>query len=476
MDFKKSKRLLAWAAAVYWVFVLGIYIIAYPQFRYAPVTGEKLVADTVVGEVVDGQEYRQTLVAPCDVIEQISIKTSTYERENSGTLEITVQTVKGIVLAEITADIAEFTNNEYDTIPLQAPIEVGAGEKLVFVIRPHGCKNGDTITIYASGSITANKATEDHLLNGEQARGTLCIQMSGHSERSFYITYLVIVAALFALLAAYALWCWKRARSGKPNLMSAAFTLFSKYSFLLKQLVSRDFKQKYKRSKLGMAWSVMNPLLTMTVQYVVFSTLFKSGIPNYPVYLLTGIVFFSFFNESVNSAMMAIIANASLIKKVYMPRYIFPVSRVVTSLLNFGMALIPLALIVVITRVPIRASVLLLVFDILCFLLFIVGLALLLSTVVTFFQDVLHLWGVLCMIWQYLTPIFYPETIIPVQVLAIYRLNPLYQFITFARTCIIDGISPAPQAYFLCLLYGVGMLVLGAAIFKKYQNEFVFRI
>ena len=187
-------------------------------------------------------------------------------------------------------------------------------------------------------------------------------------------------------------------------------------------------------------------------------------------------MFFSFFNESVNSAMISIIGNASLIKKVYMPRYIYPISRVITSLVNFGLALIPLMLIALITKTPIRASMLLLVFDILCFLIFIVGISLLLSTIVTFFQDVLHLWSVLIMIWQYLTPIFYPESIIPEKFVTIYRLNPLYQFISFARTCIIEGISPEPQAYFLCILYAGGMLALGATVFKKYQNEFVFRL
>ena len=244
----------------------------------------------------------------------------------------------------------------------------------------------------------------------------------------------------------------------------------------MKQLVARDFKLKYRRSSLGMAWSVMNPLLTMTVQYVVFSTIFKSNIPNYPVYLLTGIVFFAFFNEAVNLGMTSIIGNAALIKKVYMPRYIYPISRLITSLVNFALALIPLFLIVIVTKVPIRFSMLLLVFDIACFLVFTIGITLLLSTIVTFFPDVLHLWSVVSMMWQYLTPIFYPETIIPERFIGIYRLNPLYQYITFARTCIIDGISPAPQAYFWCLFFSLGMLLVGGAVFKKYQERFVFHL
>lgn len=476
MDLKKSKRVLVYLAVIYWIFAVGIYAIAYPQFRYSPVTGTKLAADSVVGEVVDGQVYIQHMISPCDVIERVELMTGNYDRENTGTFVITLLNAEGTVLTETTVPVAEFANNEYDAIPLEHSVEIGAGEDIVFRITPQGCTQGDAITVYVSGSMTSQKDTQNHFLNGEEARGTLCIRLSGYNNLMFYRTYLFLVSGVFVLLAGYAARCWKQAKEGKGNLLVTVCVVFSRYSFLLKQLVARDFKMKYKRSTLGMAWSVMNPLLTMVVQYVVFSTLFKSGIPNYPVYLLTGIVFFSFFNEAVHLGMTSIIGNAGLIKKVYMPKYIYPLSRIITSLVNFALALLPLCLIIVVTKVPLRPSMLLLVFDIACFLMFIVGIALLLSTVVTFFQDALHLWGVVCMIWQYLTPIFYPETIIPERFLGIYRLNPLYQFITFARTCIIDGISPAPESYFMCLGMAAGMLAIGAWVFKKYQNEFAFHL
>ena len=476
MDFNKSKRLLTYLAAIYWFFAIGIYAVAYQQFRYSPVTGEKLAADSIVGEVVDGQSYSQSLISPCDVIKRIDLMTGNYDRENTGSLAITVLNSEGTVLAETVVPVLQFTNNEYDTVPLEKPLVIGAGEKIIVRIEPQDCSSGNTITLYLSGSMTSQKTTENHFLNGEEARGTLCIQLSGYNNLTFYITYLFLVSGIFVILAVYALYCWKQAQKGKKNLLVNLCVVYSRYGFLLKQLVTRDFKLKYRRSTLGMAWSVMNPLLTMTVQYVVFSTLFKSNIPNYPVYLLTGIVFFAFFNEAVNLGMTSIIGNAALIKKVYMPRYIYPVSRIITSLMNFALALIPLLLIVLVTNVPIRPSMLLLAFDILCFLMFIVGLTLLMSTIVTFFQDVLHLWGVVCMMWQYLTPIFYPETIIPEEFVGIYRLNPLYQYITFARICIIDGISPTPQSYFWCLFFAMGMLLIGAAVFKKYQDRFVFHL
>lgn len=476
MDFKKSKRLLIWMAVIYWIFAIGIYAISYQQFRYSPVSGEKLVADSIVGEILDGQEFRQTLIAPCDVIDHVEIMTGNYDRDNTGSFMFTVMDSEGAVLAEQAVPVAHFTNNAYSAIPFAEPIEAGAGETITFVITPQGCTSDDTITIYVAGSMVTEKSSANHLLNGEESRGTLCIQMNGYNNLTFYITYIVIVVVAFVLMAIYAAWCWKNALRGKSNPLVTVCTVYSRYSFLIKQLVSRDFKTKYKRSTLGMAWSVMNPLLTMSVQYVVFSTLFKSNIPYYPVYLLTGIVFFSFFNEAVSMGMTSIIGNAPLIKKVYMPKYIYPISRIISSLVNFGLALLPLLLVILITRVPVKASILLLIFDIACFLIFIIGITLLLAAATTFFQDIQFLWGVLCMIWQYLTPIFYPETIIDPKFLPIYRLNPLYQYVTFARTCIIDGISPEPKAYFLCLFFAAAMLAIGARVFKKHQDEFVFHL
>ena len=284
---------------------------------------------------------------------------------------------------------------------------------------------------------------------------------------------LLCAAAAFAAAFFYVIRCLRGIRRGQSNLLAGILTLFSRYGFLIRQLVARDFKTKYKRSALGMAWSIMNPMLTMAVQYLVFSTLFKNDIPNYLVYLLTGIVFFSFFNESLTLGMTAITGNASLIKKVYMPRYIYPLSRILSSMVNFLLALVPLFLVVIVTGTSLRPSLFLLLFDIGCLLVFIIGMTLLLSTAVVFFQDTLFLWNVACLMWQYLTPIFYPESIIPAAFLPVYRLNPLYQFITFARICIIDGISPPPGNYLGCLLSALGVLTLGIVVFKRYQDKFV---
>lgn len=467
MDLKKSKRLLLILAAIYWVFAVGIYLIAHEQFRYSAVAGDAPAAELVVGEIVDGVELRQNVAAPADLLSSIDIMAGTYNRENSGSMSITVLNAAGETLAQKTVDIAAFGNNKYTSVALDEQLAVTPGETLTLCLSTQGSYPDNAITIYAS------TAGEGYTLGGEEAVGALCIRLNGYDCLTFYKTYWVIVAAAFLVLGIYTMVCWKGAKQGKSNPVVSLCTVYSRYSFLIKQLVSRDFKTKYKRSALGMAWSFMNPLLTMSVQYIVFSTLFKSDIPNYPVYLLTGIVFFSFFNEAVTMGMTSITGNAALIKKVYMPKYIYPVSRIFSSLVNFAFALMPLFLVMLVTGTPFRPAAFLLVFDILCLLAFVIGMTLLLTTAMTFFQDTQFLWSVVSMMWQYLTPIFYPETIIPANFLPLYRLNPMYQFVSFARVCIAEGISPAPSAYFCCLFFGLAVLLLGIVVFKKHQNKFV---
>ena len=468
MDFKSMKRVLVILTAVFWLFAIGIYAIAHEQFRFSPAQGEAPGAEFAVGELIDGQVVTQKLVTPGDVLDSIEIIAGDYGRVNNGTLHISLMDDE-TVLAQVAADISTMKNGAYTAFEFDSRLEVNPGQELTLRMETEGCQPGNAITIYAGdrnlpGAYTHGEAEE---------MGTLCVRLNGANEIGFYKTYWVMIVSVFAVLAVWCAWELHRAKKGKNNLLLMLFYVYDHYTFLLKQLVARDFKTKYKRSALGMAWSFVNPLLTMSVQYVVFSTLFKSNIPNYPVYLLTGIVFFNFFNEAVTIGMMAITGNATLIKKVYMPKYIYPVSKVISSCVGFLCALAPLFLVMLITKTPFRVSMFLLVFDILCLLGFIIGLVLLLATAMTFFQDTQFLWGIACMMWQYMTPIFYPETIIPKVLLPYYRLNPMYQFVTFARTCLIEGVSPAPSSYFMCLASACVMLVFGVLVFRKQQNKFV---
>lgn len=171
------------------------------------------------------------------------------------------------------------------------------------------------------------------------------------------------------------------------HLIKKARAAYQKYWFLLTQLVSRDFKTKYKRSVLGVLWSMLNPLLTMGVQYIVFSELFRWDIDNFAVYLLIGTVMFNFFTESTGQALVSITGSASLITKVYVPTYIFPVSKVLSSCINLGFSTLALYAILLIQRVPLNIYHLLMPFGYLCLVAFAIGIGLILASMMVYFRD-----------------------------------------------------------------------------------------
>ncbi|MBQ8536809.1 MAG: ABC transporter permease [Clostridia bacterium] len=278
------------------------------------------------------------------------------------------------------------------------------------------------------------------------------------------------VLLIYVGLAVWLNWCRQR---GKRNIFFVAVEETKRYRFLMECLVSRDFNTKYRQSVLGVLWSFLNPLLTMVVQYIVFSTLFKSNIPNFVVYLLSGIVMFNFFSEASNMGMTSISSNASLINKVYVPKYIYPFSRVISSTVNLLIALIPLLATVIISGLPITKAFLLLPFPIICLVAFALGMSLLLATSNVFFRDTAFLWSVVIMMWNFLTPIFYPESIIPANLIQLYHMNPMYQFVYFVRCILMEGVTPQPVTYLYCIL-GAGVpLALGLWVFRKQQNKFI---
>lgn len=248
---------------------------------------------------------------------------------------------------------------------------------------------------------------------------------------------------------------------------------FKKYGFLLEQLVKRDFKVKYRRSYLGMVWSLLNPLLMMSVQYIVFSSIFKSSIPNFMVYLLAGITLFNFLSEATNNALISITGNAPLITKVYLPLYIFPIAKVISSSINLFLSMIPMLLMVALTGAPINIYTPLIFVNLFLALIFCIGLGFVLATMMTLFRDTQFLWSIVLLIWMYATPIFYPVSIIPAKYSFIFKLNPLYHFIDAARTILIKGVAPSPQSYLILIFISLTSFVLGGLFFVMNQDSFI---
>ena len=313
-------------------------------------------------------------------------------------------------------------------------------------------------------------------LDGKQLPGSLCIAVSGKDE-VWVGQHFWEIAAVFGLMlsAVYCVSAWRSSR-GKRDLFFSTALALKRYGFLMEQLVSRDFKVRYKRSLLGILWSFFNPLLTMLVQFVVFSQLFKSDIDNIAVYMLSGLIIFNFFTEAVGQALGSIVYNAPLITKVYVPKYIYPVTKVLFSAINFLISMVVLLIVIVVTGEAITKAFMLLPFLIACVLVFSAGFGMLLASLMVFFRDIQFLWGIFSMLWMYMTPLFYPETLIAEQFRWIFTMNPMYYYVKFMRSVVLDGISPEPRMYLVCAAFALGSLLFGGVIFKKTQNKFILNI
>lgn len=251
---------------------------------------------------------------------------------------------------------------------------------------------------------------------------------------------------------------------------------FMKYRDLLSELVRRDIKIKYRRSFLGILWSLLNPLLMMLVLSIVFSYLFKSRVKNFAVYLLTGQIIFAFLSEATSVAMQSIIGNSSLIKKVYIPKYIFPMAKTLSSFVNLIFSLMAIVIMLIVTKTKISWVILLFPVPLFYVLLFAMGVGLILAAYAVFFRDIIHLYGVLLMVWNYLTPIIYPEEIVPHKYQFLIRMNPLYYLIKEFRDIVLYAKLPSLGLNLTCMAIAIGTLGLGMFLFYRKQDQFILYI
>ena len=249
------------------------------------------------------------------------------------------------------------------------------------------------------------------------------------------------------------------------------------YKDLLYLLVERDIKLRYRRSVLGWVWSVLNPLLDMLVKVIVFSYLFSRNIPNYPVYLISGQLMYSFMRESSSAALRSIPDNAAMLKKIYVPKYIFTLSKINSAFVNLLYSLVALLVVMIFTRVRFTFWWFMIVIPIAELYVFCVGLGLFLAAANVFFRDIGNIWGVVTLAWMYLTPIFYDLDILsPAMRRWMPRLNPLYMYIRQIRDFILEG---SWARYMLTIRGGylaVLMLAFGLFVFTKTKDKFILYI
>lgn len=432
-----------------------------------------------VGNLFDaGHNVEQSFTPNCAILDSVTIW-PVFPGQPAGELKMELYQ-NGELLGEGIADISQMANYvPYAFTGLELSIE--KGQPVLARISANTEQDGEYFSLLYGSTMTVGGKYEveandiDGLVIGDvQTKGKLVMDSEGLLVHEKVMAVFWAVAAL-AIVAVdiYVVRLLYLRKEGKSNVVLRIVDEVRQYSYLISRLVSRNFNTKYRQSALGVLWSVLNPVFTMLVLYIVFSTLFQNNTENYIVYLFSGIVAWNFFTEAVSLGLESITGNASIINKVYVPRYIYPISNVISALINFLFAHIPLILLCLFTGIRITKAYLMLPLAIGLLFIFACGVAMLMATSNVFFRDTRFLWSIVSMMWMYLTPTFYTESIIPEAYISLYRCNPLYQFITVFRSLLIQGVVPQPEMLITASLMAVVTLALGIWTFSRNQNRFV---
>lgn len=298
--------------------------------------------------------------------------------------------------------------------------------------------------------------------------------------RRMTITYAVAIDMLnlvfMAFFIAIILGGLSFARRGALQAVKVRIAIFGKYADLLINLVRKDISIKYRRSILGILWSVLNPLMMMIVITSVFRNLFKVSIENFPMYYLTGSLLFNFMSEATSSSMGCILGAGGLIRKVYIPKYIFPLEKCLFALINALFSFAAVLIMIPVLHAPIHWTMLLFLVPMLFVLVFSIGVGFILSALTVFFRDINHLYSVWIIAWMYLTPIIYPVEILPKSMAAFMELNPMYHYVDYFRQLAIYGHIPGARETMICAVFSVSFFVLGLLVFKRTQDRFILYI
>ena len=249
-----------------------------------------------------------------------------------------------------------------------------------------------------------------------------------------------------------------------------------KHQFLFEELVKRDFTKKYKRTALGMAWSVLSPLMNLLIMWLVFSNFFGNNVDHYAIYLFAGQLVFSYFTDATNLGMNSLVGNAPIFSKVNVPKYLFLLSQNVSSLINFGLTLLIFFVFVAFDGIAFTWKFFLLVYPTVCLIVFNLGVGLILSALMVFFRDMQYLWGILTQLIMWLSAIFYTIDGYPYQTQCLFLANPIYLYIRYFRKIVIDSVIPTLQFHALGAFYALAVLGIGCYMYKRYNHEFLYYV
>ena len=249
---------------------------------------------------------------------------------------------------------------------------------------------------------------------------------------------------------------------------------YIKYNFLLAELVKRDFKKKYKRTVLGVLWSLLNPLLNLLVMSLVFIHFFGNDTPNFTIYVFSGLLVFNFFSESTNSGMSSLMANAGILTKVKIPKYLFLLSKNVSVVIGFLLTLAVYFLFVAFSDLQFSFNFILLIYPIITLTVFNIGVGLILSALFVFFKDVQYLYDIFTRLVMFMSAIFYPTEHMSPQIQQLFLINPIFAHIHYFRQIVLHGTIPSLQVHLIIGGYALMMFVIGGCIYKHYNHRFIY--
>lgn len=248
------------------------------------------------------------------------------------------------------------------------------------------------------------------------------------------------------------------------------------YRFLFEELVKRDFTKKYKRTVLGMLWSILGPLMTLGVMALVFTQFFGRSMEHYTIYMFCGNLIYSYFKDSTSLGMTSLYDNAGIFSKVNVPKYMFLLSKNVSSLINFGINLLVLFLFCVFDGVAFTWKFIFLIYPVICLIVFNLGVGLILSAMFVIFRDTKYLYDIFTLLLMYVSAIFYSVSAYPAHIQYVFNLNPVYVYIRYFREIILDGVIPSLEIHLLALIYALAAFFIGALIYKKNNYKFLYYI
>lgn len=246
--------------------------------------------------------------------------------------------------------------------------------------------------------------------------------------------------------------------------------------FIFEELVKRDFKQKYKRTVLGMGWSVLSPLLMLLVMKLVFGQFFGRKIVHFTTYLFCGNLLFHYFKESTSGGMNSLMSNAKIFTKINVPKYLFLLSKNVSALINFVLTLAVFFIFAFFDKVDFEWIFFILIYPVACLVVFNIGLGLVLSALYVFYRDINYLYDIFTLLVMYCSAIFYNVDVLPAKYQGLFMLNPIYVYIKYFRTVVLHGQIPSFEHHLLCAFYAIIALCIGGWIYKKYNHKFLYYV